>query len=88
MPSQPPIGASPRSLAGWQDIYTKSLDCVHCGMCLPACPIGAIVASEDVDPTWARINAELAPEFETNPPVARRPRYDSPRKPGHVIVNP
>jgi glycolate oxidase iron-sulfur subunit len=38
MPSQPPIGASPRSLAGWHDIYTKSLDCVHCGMCLPACP--------------------------------------------------
>lgn len=24
--------------AGWADIYKKSLDCVHCGMCLPACP--------------------------------------------------
>jgi glycolate oxidase iron-sulfur subunit len=24
--------------AGWHDIYAKSLDCVHCGMCLPACP--------------------------------------------------
>jgi glycolate oxidase iron-sulfur subunit len=31
-------GAKWRPRAGWQDIYTKSLDCVHCGMCLPACP--------------------------------------------------
>jgi glycolate dehydrogenase iron-sulfur subunit len=31
--------AAQRALrAGWQDIYAKSLDCVHCGMCLPACP--------------------------------------------------
>ena len=24
--------------SGWRDIYTKSLDCVHCGLCLPVCP--------------------------------------------------
>jgi glycolate oxidase iron-sulfur subunit len=23
---------------GWQEVYTQSLDCVHCGLCLPSCP--------------------------------------------------
>jgi glycolate oxidase iron-sulfur subunit len=34
----PPAAPARASRAGWQDIYAKSLDCVHCGMCLPACP--------------------------------------------------
>jgi glycolate oxidase iron-sulfur subunit len=29
-----PVGVRP----GWEDIYERSLDCVHCGLCLPACP--------------------------------------------------
>ena len=23
---------------GFEEIYTRSLDCVHCGLCLPTCP--------------------------------------------------
>jgi ferredoxin len=62
--------------------------CIDCSLCLPECPIGAIVASEDESPEWAVINAELAPEYRENPPVAERPRYDPPRKPCNTIVNP
>jgi ferredoxin len=25
-------------LPGWEDVYAKSLDCVHCGLCLQVCP--------------------------------------------------
>ncbi len=35
-PTRLPSRAASR--LGWQDIYEKSLDCVHCGLCLPACP--------------------------------------------------
>jgi glycolate oxidase iron-sulfur subunit len=35
VPGSPPHTAR---RAGWRDIYTKSLDCVHCGLCLPVCP--------------------------------------------------
>jgi glycolate oxidase iron-sulfur subunit len=31
-------GSSPAPRVGWEDIYAKSLDCVHCGLCLSACP--------------------------------------------------
>ncbi|MGH9419358.1 MAG: 4Fe-4S dicluster domain-containing protein [Thermoanaerobaculia bacterium] len=62
--------------------------CIDCGLCLPECPIGAIVTSEDDSPEWAAINAKLALVFHDNPPVPERPRNDPPRKPGHTIVNP
>ena len=62
--------------------------CIDCGLCQPECPIGAIVATEDEDPEWAAINAELAPAFRENPAVAERPRNDPPRRPGNTIVNP
>lgn len=29
---------SPILLPGWEDVYAKSLDCVHCGLCLQDCP--------------------------------------------------
>lgn len=28
----------PSVRAGWEEIYEGSLDCVHCGLCLPSCP--------------------------------------------------
>lgn len=31
-------GDAPACRPGWEDIYEKSLDCVHCGLCLTACP--------------------------------------------------
>jgi glycolate oxidase iron-sulfur subunit len=37
-PAPPRTNPLTATRAGWQDIYKRSLDCVHCGMCLPACP--------------------------------------------------
>jgi ferredoxin len=62
--------------------------CIDCGLCLPECPIGAIVEGEVESPEWARVNAELAPSFITNPKVPERPRNEAPRKPTNTIVNP
>ncbi|HWS72919.1 MAG TPA: ferredoxin family protein [Thermoanaerobaculia bacterium] len=61
--------------------------CIDCGLCLPECPVGAILEGAEAS-EWAAINAQLAPEFEGNAPVSTRPRNDPPRKRGHVIVNP
>jgi hypothetical protein len=44
------------------------------------CPVEAIVATEDENPEWAKINEELAPQFRDNPPVEPRPANDPPRK--------
>ena len=62
--------------------------CIDCGLCLPECPIGAIVESEDDSPEWAKVNAELAPGWVGSPKVPERPRNDPPRREGNVIVNP
>jgi ferredoxin len=60
--------------------------CIDCGVCLPECPIGAIVGSVDESPEWAKINAELTPEFKTHPKLTPRPPNDPPRKPGNKLV--
>lgn len=60
--------------------------CIDCGQCLPECPINAIVASTDEDPAYAKINAELAPSFKSNPKVAERPKNDPPKKPTNKLV--
>lgn len=62
--------------------------CIDCGVCIPECPIDAIVECEEDSPEWAAINAQLAPEFQEHPPAEERPRDDPPHKPGNVIVNP
>lgn len=61
--------------------------CITCGACLPECPIGAIVESEDYDPAYAKINAELAPGFKNNSKVPERPRKDPPRRPGNKLTS-
>ena len=63
-------------------------ECIDCSLCIPACPIDAIVETEDEAPDWAEINEQLAPDFMNNVPVPERPRDDPPRKPGNTIVNP
>lgn len=60
--------------------------CITCGACLPECPIGAIVESEDYDPAYAKINADLSPEFKANPKVPERAKNDPPRRADNKLV--
>src|ERR1700739_2946717 len=46
--------------------------CIDCGVCLPECPIGAIVGSVDESPEGAKVNAELTPTLKGNPKVTPR----------------
>ena len=60
--------------------------CIDCDVCVPECPIGAIVGTTEADPEWAKANAELAPRFKKDPPLTPRPADEPPRKPGHKLV--
>jgi len=64
--------------------------CIDCGVCLPECPIGAIVSSVDEDSAYAQINKELTPaaiEYEKEHGKAPvRPSNDPPKKPGNKLV--
>ncbi len=60
--------------------------CIDCGVCLPECPISAIVGSTDEAPDWAKINAELVPTFKDNEKLTPRPPNDPPRKSGNTLV--
>ena len=61
--------------------------CINCGLCLPECPVGAIVASEDEDKPYAAINTELTPQSKNNPPASERAKNDPPKRPGNKLVN-
>ena len=56
------------------------LTCIDCGLCLPECPVNAIIPKIETDPEYTRINQELAPAFAKNPKVTPRPSTDPPRK--------
>ncbi len=60
--------------------------CIDCGLCLPECPVGAIVESTDDSPEWAAINQSLAELAADNPPVEARNPTDPPRRPGNTLV--
>ena len=60
--------------------------CIDCDACVPACPIDAIVASPDIDPEYAKINADLSPQFKGNAKITPRPPGDAPRKPGNKLI--
>lgn len=55
-------------------------ECIDCGVCLPECPIDAILETEDDDPDWTQINADLSPDFSSNDPVEPRPANDPPKR--------
>jgi ferredoxin len=59
------------------------LVCIDCGLCLPECPVDAIVSKIEINPEFTQINAQLAPEFASHPRVTPRPANDPPRKPEH-----
>ena len=52
--------------------------CINCGLCLPECPVGAIVASEDEDKAYAQINKDLTPSFKNTRPRPSVPRTTRP----------
>lgn len=54
--------------------------CIDCGLCLPECPIDAIVDAVDKDPSGAKLNADLSHSFGSNPAVPERPVTDPPKK--------
>jgi len=60
--------------------------CITCGLCLPECPVGAIVESEEDAPEYAEINKELAPSWKDNPKATNRPTDDPPRNPDNKLV--
>ncbi len=64
--------------------------CIVCGVCLPECPIGAIVASEAEAPSDADLNARLAPqsiEYEkAHGKAPARPPNEPPRRPENKLV--
>lgn len=60
--------------------------CIDCGLCVPECPVDAILTNVTADPEFTKINAELAPAFTKNAKVAGRGPTDPPRKPGNKLV--
>ena len=62
------------------------LTCIDCGLCVPECPVGAIIPKIDTDPEYTKINAELAPQFMSNPKVTPRSSSEPPHKPHHKKV--
>lgn len=64
--------------------------CIDCGVCLPECPIGAIVGSVEEDQEYAKINKELTPASiaheKEHGKVTPRPPNEAPRKPTNKLV--
>ena len=60
--------------------------CIDCGVCLPECPIGAIVSSVEESPEWAQVNKDLTPTFKGSPKPTPRPPNDPPKKPTNKLV--
>ncbi len=59
------------------------LTCIDCGLCIPECPVDAIIPKIETNPEYTKINADLSPSFEKNPHVNPRPVNDPPRNPAH-----
>jgi len=60
--------------------------CITCGACVPVCPVGAVLESEELNAEYAKLNAELSPQWKDNPKVTPRPSDEPPRKPHHKLV--
>jgi len=50
MDAAAPSERAPTLLSGWEDVYQKALDCVHCGLCLHVCPTYRETGSEVSSP--------------------------------------
>ena len=50
----------PGDYKGEQFMIIDPEECIDCGACLPECPVGAIVESEEQSPDWAEFNRQAA----------------------------
>ena len=62
------------------------LTCIDCGLCIPECPVGAIIPKIATDPEYTKINEDLAPEFTSHPKVTPRDAAEPPHKAHHKKV--
>lgn len=76
----------PGTYKGESFMVIDPLTCIDCGLCLPECPVGAIVSKIETDLEYTKINQELAPQFVNNPKVTPRPANDPPHKPGNKLA--
>jgi ferredoxin len=65
--------------------------CIECALCLPECPIGAIVSSASEAPEDARLDAELTPaakEWEAaHGKILGRQPNEPPHRPENHLVH-
>jgi ferredoxin len=76
----------PGDYQGQEFMVIDPVVCIDCGACLPECPIEAIVETPEEDPEYAKINADLSPQYKGNSPVTPRPSNDPPRKPTNKLA--
>lgn len=80
----------PFERGGKPDMLIDPGVCIDCGVCLPECPIGAIVASVEEAPADAEVNAKFAQEaiaYEAARGKASvRPPNDPPHRPENKLV--
>ncbi|MFT5206832.1 MAG: ferredoxin [Candidatus Omnitrophota bacterium] len=60
--------------------------CIDCGVCLPECPVDSIVSATSENEEFAKINADLAPEFSKNPEAEMRDVKEAPNNPENKLV--
>ena len=60
--------------------------CINCDACILACPIGAIVDSEEKDPEYAELNKNLAQRFRGNPDIIPKNPKKKPNRPENKLI--
>lgn len=58
------------------DAYTRSLDCIHCGLCLPACPTHQVLGLESDSPRGRIYLMRALAEGRIEDPEEIRPHLD------------
>jgi NAD-dependent dihydropyrimidine dehydrogenase PreA subunit len=49
-----------------EQLYIEPDECIDCGACVPACPVSAIFALEDLPEKWAKFTQINADWYKTN----------------------